>query len=98
MGSVVTIRLNDKSVKELIKTTYDIHGKVSAIEIKCANMEKHLETINGRLNKHAGEISDLQIEQGGIKVRMWLIFIIGSGIGGIVGTLITKFIVTGVGL
>ena len=81
--------MNDHELKKMYITITDIHAKVKVIETKCTSMDKHLETQNGRLNKHAEEIGDLEVAQQGLKVGQKYHFLIIGALGASLGTIIT---------
>ena len=92
------MRLNDKSAKEMYVGIGNIQSEIGIIKEKCTSMEKHLGIINGRLNKHADEIKCVQVKQEGFQMKMWILLLVGGGAGGIIGTIITRVLMSGVGV
>ena len=90
------MRVADRDIKGLIQKVNEIHTKTRVIEEKCKSMDKHLEIQNNRLNKHAADIGDIKITQENLKVRMYLVLFIGAGLGGTIGSVITKFVLGGI--
>ena len=92
------IRINDHDIKDFVVKVNKMYAKVEVIETKCISMEKHLVTQNGRLNKHADEIQNIEVAQEGFKTSQKYMMIIVGGIGGLGGSLLTilvKFLLTG---
>lgn len=86
------VRINDKDVKDLVVCVGDINVKLGVIQEKCANMESFLENQNTRLCKQEGSITKLCIEQEGIKTKIWILVFVGSLIGGVVVSVLSKVI------
>ena len=77
---------------DLMNTIMEIHFSVGVIEEKCSNMEEHLKVQNGRLNKHAESISKISGAQKVIQTKMWILFVLIGGVGGLVGGIIVNYI------
>ncbi len=72
----------------MVVNVNDIKIRTKVIETKVISIEKHLEIQNGRLNKHADEIKDLQVQDANFKGQASVLLLVGGGAGGLIGALI----------
>jgi len=84
--------MNDHSVKDMYVKISDIHGDVKAMKQHLKDLDDHTKAQNGRLNVHSKSINELNIGQTELKSRMWVLLLVGSGLGGLAGGLIIKFL------
>lgn len=81
------MRINDKDIKNLVLDVSSIKGDMKVISERLSNIDEHLAMQNSRLNKHAGNIQGNCNDITDLKVRIWLIGVIGAGAGGLLGTI-----------
>ena len=85
---MVFIRILDSDVKAMVCNINDIKIRTKVIETKVNAIEKHLETQNGRLNKHSDEIKTLQVTDANFKGQASVLLLVGGGVGGLIGGVI----------
>jgi len=86
------MRINDKDVKELIDTVNRIHSKVDVIETKLEGIKGCNEEQDMIITKHTSELQKLAVGLRGLEVKVWLLLVAGGTIGGILGSLFSKFV------
>jgi len=86
------MKVNDKSIKQLVSDVSEIKGDIKVINEKVSNIDEHMAVQNGRLNTHSKAIQAASIERAEIKMRMWLVMVIGTAVGGLFGTVFGAFI------
>lgn len=91
----IPIRITDSDVKKMIEKTNRIYTKVEVIETKIIEIVKHMEAQNGKLSKHSGFIQDLRIDQESLKTKMWMVFVVGGVVIGIISSVATRFLLGG---
>lgn len=82
------MRLGDSEIKSMYVKIGDIYTITKVIETKVKSMEKHMETQNSRLNKHANEIGDLKVQDANFKGQASVFLLVGGGVGGLIAGVI----------
>lgn len=79
-----------------------IYTKIEIIEMQVKEANKHLETQNGRIEKHEDElkdsnqeINDLKVNQRGMETKIWVFLFLGTSIGGLISAFLIKFLLGG---